>query len=90
MQKDKKEQVDNSIIPIKERIKIRNKQIIALYKTGLSMEEVAIAMGKLGHNVSKTTVFFAVKGRERTLKKKVKTLSKTRSELNQVVNKNNN
>lgn len=63
MQEDKSLPVDNSFIPVKERIRIRNKQIIALYKSGLSMGDVVTAMLKLGYNVSKTTVFFAINGR---------------------------
>ncbi len=50
-------------IPVKDRIATRNKQIIALYKSGMSMDDVVGAMLKLGYSVSKTTVFFAINGR---------------------------
>jgi hypothetical protein len=63
MEKDKDKHVDKTFIPLKERKKIRDKQIVALYKSGLSMAEVVIAMSKLGYSVSKTTVFFAINGR---------------------------
>lgn len=52
-------------IPIKERIKMRNKKIKAFYKIGYSMDEVCIEMKKLGYSVSKTTVFFALNGRSK-------------------------
>lgn len=47
-------------IPRKERIKIRNKRIKALYRAGFSMAEICA-----DQNVSKTTVFFAIKGRSK-------------------------
>lgn len=54
----------NDFIPSKERKTLRDKKIRALYQTGLySMDDVVIEMGRLGHGVSKTTVFFAINGR---------------------------
>ena len=50
--------VDNQTIPLKELKKLRNKKIVALYRSGFSMDEVAREM-----QISKTTVFFAVNGR---------------------------
>lgn len=44
---------------------MRNKKIKAFYKLGFSMEEVCREMQKLGYNVSKTTVFFALNGRSK-------------------------
>ena len=55
--------MNKEFIPTKERIRVRNKQIVALYKSGMSMDNVVEAMTKLGYSVSKTTVFFAVNGR---------------------------
>jgi hypothetical protein len=52
-------------IPIKERIKMRNRKIKMLYRYGFSMDEVCGEMKKLGYNVSKTTVFFAINGRSK-------------------------
>jgi len=63
MEKSKIKTVDNSFIPVKERIKIRNRQIVALYKAKMSIDDVCSAMLKLGYQVSRTTVFFAINGR---------------------------
>ena len=49
-----------NIVPLKERIKIRNKKIKDLYKIGYSGDEIC-EMTKL----SKTTVFFAINGRSK-------------------------
>lgn len=59
--------VDNlSIIPVKERLRLRNKEIRLLYyKMGYSMEQISLKL-----NVSKTAIFYAIKGRD-TGKKKV-------------------
>ena len=50
-------------IPIKDRVKMRNKKIKTFYKLGYSMAEVCKEMKKLGYSVSITTVFFAINGR---------------------------
>lgn len=42
---------------------MRNEKIKAFYKLGFSMDEVVVEMKKIGHSVSKTTVFFALNGR---------------------------
>lgn len=55
--------MNKEFIPVKDRIKVRNKQIVALHKSGMSMQDVCAAMLKLGYSVSKTTVFFAINGR---------------------------
>lgn len=52
-------------IPIKDRVKMRNKKIKAFYKLGYSMDEVCVEMKKIGYAVSKTTVFFALNGRSK-------------------------
>lgn len=57
----------NNIIPVKERNRIRNKEIRALYRIGYTMKEICLKL-----NVSKTTVFYAInrpKGRSKKLKK---------------------
>lgn len=65
-----KPSVDNGYIPVKDRMRIRNKQIVGLYRSGLSMDEVVKAMSRLGYGVSKTTVFFAINGRSKKSAKK--------------------
>ena len=44
--------------PVSERVKIRTKKIRSLYRAGYSMDEIC----KMESH-SKTTVFFAIKGR---------------------------
>lgn len=56
---------NNDIIPAKERVKLRTKKIRALYGIGYSMDQICEEMKKLGQGVSKTTVFFAIKGRNK-------------------------
>lgn len=56
---------DLKIVPLKERLQIRNKKIRELHKIGYSMEEICKMV-----NCSKTTVFFAIKGRPK--KKEIK------------------
>lgn len=47
------------IIPIKERKKLRDREIRSMYRLGYSMNQICAKL-----NLSKTTVFFAVnKGR---------------------------
>ena len=53
------------IIPAKERKKIRDRKIKALYRLGYTMDQIVAEMKQLGQNVSKPTVFFAIKGRAR-------------------------
>lgn len=48
----------HAIIPIRERKRLRDKEIRALYKLGYSMDQICLKL-----NLSKTTVFFAIKGR---------------------------
>lgn len=50
----------NFIIPPKERKRLLYREIKALYKIGYTMEQISLKL-----NVSKTTVFFAVKGRSK-------------------------
>lgn len=76
-------------IPIKERLKMRNRKIKAFYKLGYSMDEVCVEMKKLGYSVSKTTVFFALNGRSkkanerrtkrRAIIKNLKTITKNKN-----------
>lgn len=60
---------DDYIVPLKDRIKFRNRKIRSLYKLGYSMEQICAEMNKLGQGVSKTTVFFAIKGRSKKIVK---------------------
>lgn len=48
------------IIPRKERVRIRNEKIKGLYKLGYDINEIC----KLA-KVSKTTAFFAIRGRSK-------------------------
>ena len=52
-------------IPLKERNRIRDKKIRALYKLGYSMDQIVIEFKRLGFGVSKSTVFYAIKGRDK-------------------------
>lgn len=47
-------------LPIKVRKQLRNQEIKALYRKGYSMDEICAIQ-----SVSKTTVFFAIKGRSK-------------------------
>lgn len=71
-------------IPIKERIKMRNKKIKAFYKVGFSMDEICGQMQKIGYNVSKTTVFFALNGRSTKANKR----NSSRRKIKRLINKN--
>lgn len=71
-------------IPIKERIKMRNRKIKMLYRYGFSMDEVCIEMKKLGYNVSKTTVFFAINGRSNKANDRRKKKRSIIKKLNQI------
>lgn len=53
------------IIPIKERKRIRDEKIRSLHAQHYSQNEIVAEMSKLGMGVSKTTVFFAIKGRSK-------------------------
>lgn len=75
----------NQTIPIKERIKMRNRKIKMLYRYGFSMDEVCGEMKKLGYNVSKTTVFFAVNGRSKKVDDRRKKKSAIIRKLNHLV-----
>jgi len=77
--------IQNQTIPIKERIKMRNRKIKMLYRYGFSMDEVCGEMKKLGYNVSKTTVFFAINGRSRKTIEKRKKKSAIIRKLNQAI-----
>lgn len=55
------------IIPRKERIRLRNKKIKELYKIGYDLPEIC----KLA-KVSKTTAFFAIRGRSKKMEVKDK------------------
>jgi len=55
-----KESEQLNIVPIKERIKIRNKKIKDLSKIGYCLDEIC-AMTKL----SRTAVFYAIRGRSK-------------------------
>lgn len=70
-------------IPIKDRIKMRNKKIKAFQKLGFSMNEICGEMQKIGYNVSKTTVFFALNGRS----KKANERNSRRRKINRLINK---
>lgn len=65
---------DTEIIPVKVRKEMRDRKIRALYnsqpKGSRSMELVVKEMQRLGYSVSKTTVFFAIKGRSKKSSKK--------------------
>lgn len=52
-------------IPLKKRREIRNRQIKSFYRSGFSMDEVVAQMKRIGHGVSKTTVFFVINGRSK-------------------------
>lgn len=59
MQSDSKKEV---VVPIKERKRMRDNKIRALYKLGYSMNQICVEVG-----CSKTTVFFAINGRPKKL-----------------------
>jgi len=58
--------MNDKMIPIREQKRLRDKEVRALYRAGFSMNQICEKMG-----LSKTTVFFAVKGRikKQTIKK---------------------
>lgn len=70
----------NTILPLKERRKIRDKKIRALHRIGYSYDEICVRMKEQGEGVSKTTVFFAINGRSKksaaTSKRKKDTFKK--------------
>ena len=64
---------------------MRNRKIKMLYRYGFSMDEVCGEMKKLGYNVSKTTVFFAVNGRSKKVDDRRKKKSAIIRKLNHLV-----
>lgn len=62
---DKDNGSNKKIIPLKEQRRLRDKRIRSLYSSGYSYDEIVRALG-----VSKTTVFFAVKGMGKPTKRK--------------------
>lgn len=73
---------DHNIIPLKERRKIRDRKIRALYRLGYSMDEICSEMRTLGQGVSKTTVFFAINGRSKKSAEKRKVRRELKNKLN--------
>lgn len=84
--------IKNTIISSKERRKIRDQKIRALYRKGrgYSMDEIVLIMKKEGKGVgvSKTTVFFAINGRSIDTAKKMKKKREVRKGINNLINKN--
>lgn len=74
------------IIPVRVRKEMRDRKIRALYyaqpKGSRSMDSVVHEMKRLGYSVSKTTVFFAIKGRSKK--------SATKAAVKKSITKNKN
>jgi hypothetical protein len=70
-------------IPVKERIRIRNRKIKALWRLHKNLEAVVADINKLGYSVSRTTVFFAINGR---VSKEAKKKRSIRKQLKKTIN----
>ncbi len=80
------------IIPLKDRKRIRDRKIRALYFSAPaserpSMAEIAAEVNRLGYNVSVTTVFFAINGRST---KKTTDHKRQKRVVNRLLNNPNN
>jgi hypothetical protein len=78
----------DDIIPLKERKRIRDQKIRALYRILKSMDLVVLEMKKLGYGVSKTTVFFVVNGRSTKKSAEKRKIRKSLKNNNNHNNKN--
>lgn len=57
------------IIPARERKRLRTRKIKVLYGLGYTMDQIVAEFAQLGQNISKPTVFFAIRGRSSKAKK---------------------
>ena len=79
------------IIPARERRKIRTRKIKVLYSLGYTMDQIVEELHNNGMDVSKTSVFFAIRGRVSKAKKAEAMRKKraTKSAIINHINKNN-
>jgi hypothetical protein len=75
----------DEIIPAKERKRIRTRKIKVLYGLGYSMDQIVAEMAQLGQNISKSTVFFAIRGRV-SKAKKAEAMRKKRATKSAIIN----
>jgi rRNA-processing protein FCF1 len=73
------------IIPARERRRIRTRKIKVLYSLGYTMDQIVEELHKLGMDISKTAVFFAIRGRV-SKAKKAEVMRKKRAVKSAIIN----